>query len=72
MEETNKKSTIDTSRKVYVFKLGMIHVEVITFLYTVCRIAKVDVNVDLFLAAIAAAAIIIATLNLADGMKKGE
>ena len=70
--ETPKKSTTETSRKIYAFKLGMLHVEVITFLYAICRLAKVDVEVDLFITAIGAAAVIIATLNIADGMKKGE
>jgi len=70
--DTPPKSTIDTSRKVYVFKLGMLHVEVMTFLYAACKIAKVDVDVSLFMTAIGAAAIIISTLNIADGMKKGE
>lgn len=67
-----EKSTIETSRKVYVFKLGMIHVEIVTFLYAVCKVAGVDVDSNLFMAAIGAAALIIGTLNIADGMKKGE
>jgi hypothetical protein len=67
-----EKSTIETSRKVYVFKLGMLHVEIITFLYAICKIAKVDVDDGIFMTAVGAAALIISTLNIADGMKKGE
>ena len=67
-----EKSTTETSRKVYVFKLGMLHVEIVTFLYAICRIAKVEVDASLFMAAIGAAALIAGTLNIADGMKKGE
>jgi hypothetical protein len=67
-----EKSTIETSRKVYVFKLCMIHVEVITFLYAICKFAKVSVDDGIFMSAVGAAALIVSTLNIADGMKKGE
>ncbi len=66
------KSTISTSRKIYAMKHGMLHVTGIVILYIFSKYLKLEVDSDIFFAGISAAGVIIATLNVADGMKKGE
>ena len=67
-----KKSTIETSRKIYAMKHGMYHVTGMVILYVVCIAFKFPVSENIFLAGISAAGVIITAVNIADGMKGHE
>ena len=66
------KSTIETSRKVYAMKYGLKFVAGITGAYIVGAYFVPTLEGIVFITAIGAAGSIISTLNLADGLKKGE
>ena len=67
-----KKSTIETSRKIYAMKHGMYHVTGMVVLYVICVAFKFPVSENIFVAGISAAGVIITAVNIADGMKGHE
>jgi hypothetical protein len=73
MGEPKVKSTIQTSRKVYAMKLSFTVICLLTTLYGLISIfSKNTVDGLVFVTAIGAIGTIVGTLNVADGMKKGE
>ena len=71
-EECKTKSTPQTSRKIYALKVAGLLVIIIVAFYSVLLAMGFNPSELVFGTAIGAIGTIVGTLNVADGMKKGE
>ena len=67
-----EKSTIETSRKIYAMKISLAFIALITVAYIIGSHFTASLDASVTVTAIGAIGTIVSTLNIADGMKKGE